>query len=173
MRTLRHRTLVAGAGFVLLAGCGGSSPAGPAPTPAPTATPAPTPSPTATPCVEGACGNTNAVTRVRFRLYMVFDRNGDLVTPTPDPVRGVLKEPIPVGYRLRFDVIGEDSAGKETNGQKNITWLYTEGASRIEDIGLREDGFQRDVKAASPGDFSVYVVFDGVASNSIAIKFVP
>jgi hypothetical protein len=175
MRTWRHSVVLAGAGLAFLAGCGGgSSPAGPAtPTPAPTPTPAATPSPTPTPCVEGACGNTNAVTRVRFRLYMVFDRNGDLVTPTPDPVKGVLKEPIPVGYKLRFDVIGEDSRGKETNGQKNITWIYTEGANRIEDIGLREDGFQRDVKVAAPGDFSVYVVFDDVASNSIAIKFVP
>jgi len=174
MGTLRQRAVLAGAGLALLAACGGSSPAGPVnPTPAPTATQAPTPAPTATPCVEGACGNTNVVTRVRFRLYLVFDRDGDLVTPTPDPVRGVLKQPIPVGYKLRFDVIGEDSRGKETNGQKNITWLFTEGANLIEDIGLREDGFQRDVKVTSPGAFSVYVVFDGVASNSIAFTFVP
>jgi len=124
--------------------------------------------------VEGACGNTNAVVRVRFRLYLVFDKNGDVVSPTPDPVRGVLKEPLPVGYRLRYDVIGEDSRGKETNGQGNISWVVSEGANLVEDLGYRENGFQKDVRAAAPGGpYSLYVVFDGVASNSIAVTFVP
>jgi hypothetical protein len=125
-------------------------------------------------CPDGACGNTNTVVRVRFRLYLVFDQNGDIVSPTPDPVRGVLREPLPVGYRLRYDVIGEDSRGRETNGQKNINWIVTEGAHLVEDLGYREDGFQKDVRAtAAGGPYSLYVVFDGVASNSIAVTFVP
>lgn len=172
MMWFARRVAVAGALAVSI-GCGGGA-AGPSnPTPTPTPTPVPVPTPTPSTCVEGACGNTNAVTRVRFRLYLVFDKNGDLVTPTPDPVRGVLKDPLPVGYRLRFDVIGEDSRGKETNGQKNITWIVTEGASLVEDIGMREEGFQKDVRAVAPGTYSLYVVFDGVASNSIVITFVP
>lgn len=109
------------------------------------------------------------MTRVRFRLYLVFDANGDLVSPTPDPVGGVVREALPVGYRVRFDVVGEDSRGRETNGQKNITWIVTEGENRVEDMGIREEGFQRDYRLRSPGRFSVYVVFDGVASNSIVI----
>ena len=109
---------------------------------------------------------------MRFRLYLVFDQNGNVVEPTPDPVRGVLREPLPVGYRLRYDVIGEDSRGRETNGQKNITWVVTEGANLVEDLGYREEGFQKDVRAAvAGGPYSLYVVFDGVASNSIAVSF--
>jgi hypothetical protein len=164
------------AALALTAACGGGSagPTTPA-TPVPTPTPAPVPTPTATPspCPDGACGNTNAVVRVRFRLYLVFDKEGDVVEPTPDPVRGVLREPLPVGYRLRYDVVGEDERGRETNGQKNISWIMTEGQSLVEDLGLREEGFQKDVRALAPGKFSLYVVFDGVASNSIEVTFVP
>ena len=172
---LAVRATMAAAVLAVLAACGGGSagPTTPA-TPAPTPTPAPLPTPSAspTPCTDGACGNTNAVVRVRFRLYLVFDQNGNVVEPTPDPVRGVLREPLPVGYRLRYDVIGEDSRGRETNGQKNIQWIVTEGANLVEDLGYREDGFQKDVRAAAAGGpYSLYVVFDGVASNSIAVSF--
>lgn len=163
------------AAAVALPACGGGS-AGPTPiTPTPTPTPIvqATPTPTPTPCVEGACGNTNEVVRVRFRIYLVFDQDGDLIEPTPDPVRGVLREPLPVGYRVRFDVIGEDSRGKETNGKKDITWVVSEGESSIELAGIREENFQRDYRLVSPGRFSVYVVFDGVASNAIVVTVVP
>jgi hypothetical protein len=155
--------------------CGGGSagPTTPTPTPTPVVVATPTPTPTATPCVEGACGNTNEVVRVRFRLYLVLDRNGNAVSPTPDPVRGVLGEPLPVGYRVRFDVVGEDSRGRETNGQKNISWVVSEGQGLVEDLGSREENFQRDYRLVSPGRFSVYVVFDGVASNAIVITAAP
>jgi hypothetical protein len=155
--------------------CGGGSagPTAPTPTPTPVVVATPTPTPTATPCVEGACGNTNEVVRVRFRLYLVLDRNGNAVSPTPDPVRGVLGEPLPVGYRVRFDVVGEDSRGRETNGQKNISWVVSEGQGLVEDLGSREENFQRDYRLVSPGRFSVYVVFDGVASNAIVITAAP
>jgi hypothetical protein len=165
--------MVAGLG---LPACGGGSAAPQSPsTPAPTPTPVvvATPTPTPTPCVEGACGNTNEVVRVRFRLYLVLDRNGNAVSPTPDPVRGVLAEPLPVGYRVRFDVVGEDSRGRETNGQKNISWVVSEGGDNVEDLGSREENFQRDYRLVSPGRFSVYVVFDGVASNAIVITAAP
>jgi hypothetical protein len=175
MRTLLKAKL-AWAVLAVSAACGGS--AGPttpiAPTPTPVPAPTPTPTPTPAPCPDGACGNTDTVVRVRFRLYLVFDQNGDVVSPTPDPVRGVLKEPLPVGYRLRYDVIGEDTRGKETNGQGKIDWIVTEGADLVENIGYREDGFQKDVRAVKAGGpYSLYVVFDGVASNSIAVSFVP
>jgi hypothetical protein len=162
--------------LAVAAACGGGSagpttPATPAPTPTPA--PQPTPSPSATPCPDGACGNTNAVVRVRFRIYLVFDKDGDVVEPTPDPVGGVLREPLPVGYRIRYDVIGEDSRGRETNGQKNIQWIVTQGAHLVEDLGYREENFQKDVRGiAAGGPYSQYVVFDGVASNSIVVSFV-
>ena len=159
-----------------LPGCGGGSaapqtPSTPAPTPTPVVIATPTPAPT--PCADGACGNTSEVVRVRFRLYLVLDRNGSAVSPTPDPVRGVVGEPLPVGYRVRFDVVGEDSRGRETNGQKNITWVVSEGPQFVEDLGIREEGFQRDYRLLAPGRFSVYVVFDGVASNAIVITVAP
>jgi hypothetical protein len=167
MRALQWAVVVAGA---VLAACGGgsSAPATPS-TPAPTPTPVAVATPTPAPCPDGACGNTNEVVRVRFRIYLVFEPDGDLVTPTPDPLRGVLREPLPVGYRVRFDVIGEDSRGKETNGKGNVRWIITEGEQLVEDLGTREDGFQRDYRLAAPGRFSVFVEFDGVASNSIEI----
>jgi hypothetical protein len=85
----------------------------------------------------------------------------------------VLAEPLPVGYRVRFDVVGEDSRGRETNGQKNISWVVSEGGDNVEDLGSREENFQRDYRLVSPGRFSVYVVFDGVASNAIVITAAP
>ena len=48
----------------------------------------------------------------------------------------------------------------------------TEGANLVEELGYREEGFQKDVRAAvAGGPYSLYVVFDGVASNSIAVSF--
>ena len=172
MRWFAQAVALASALAVSLA-CGGGSagPSNPTPTPVPTPTPAPAPTPT--PCPDGACGNTSAVTRVRFRIYLMWDPAGNLVGPTPDPVRQVLQEPVRVGSKIRFDVVGRDTNDKETNGQKNIKYIYSEGPNLVEDIQIREDGFQKDVKVAAPGKFSVYVVFDGVASNSIRFTFIP
>ena len=171
------RTAATVAVLAMVAACGGGAagPSTPTPTPAPTATPAPAPTPTpaATPCPDGSCGNTNAPVRATLRLYLMWDPAGDLVEPTPDPVRQVLQQPVPVGSKIRFDVVGRDSNDRETNGQKDIAFIYSEGASLVEDIGLREDGFQKDVRVAAPGRFSLYVVFDGVASNAITFTFVP
>ena len=173
MRRWHWAVMVAGLG---LPACGGGSaapqsPSTPAPTPTPVVVATPTPTPTS--CPDGACGNTNEVVRVRFRIYLAWDAKGNLIEPTPDPVRGVLREPLPVGTRVRFDVVGEDERGRETNGKKNITWLVTEGASNVEDLGSREENFQRDYRLVTPGRFSVYVVFDGVASNAIVITAAP
>ena len=169
MRGWQWAVIVAGLG---LPACGGGSatpqsPSTPAPTPTPVVVATPTPTPTT--CPDGACGNTNEVVRVRFRIYLAWDPNGTLMEPTPDPVRGVLRDPLPVGTRVRFDVVGEDSRGRETNGQKNIRWIITQGDGLIEDLGTREEGFQRDYRLTSPGRFSVFVEFDGVASNSVEI----
>jgi hypothetical protein len=111
--------------------------------------------------------------RVTLRLYLMWDPAGNLVEPTPDPVRQVLEQPVPVGSKIRFDIVGRDANEKETNGQGNVTFIYSEGPNLVEDVNVRADGFQRDVRVVAPGRFSVYVVFDGVASNAIAFTFVP
>jgi hypothetical protein len=155
-----------------LAACGGGSatPTGP---PVVVATPTPTPTPQATPtpdpCPHGACGNTNAVTRAQLRLYLLMDEQGRLVEPTPDPVRQVLEEPLPVGYTMRLDVTGRDANGDETNGRGQIEWFYS-GEDLIHTN--QRTPWQRDITIAKPGTWSVYVVFDGVGSNGITFTFV-
>ena len=172
MRSFAQAVAVASALAVSLA-CGGGS-AGPSnPTPTPTPVPTPTPAPTPTPCPDGACSNSNAPVRVTLKLYLMWDPAGKLIEPTPEPFQQVLREPVPVGSKIRFDVVGKDANEKETNGQKNITYVYSEGRNLVEDIGIREEGFQKDVRVVEPGRFSVYVVFDGVASNSILFTFKP
>ena len=169
------RTLATGTLGLLLASCGGGGATGPTVTPAPVATPtpiaqpSPSPSPAPSPCPDGACGNTNTVVRAQLRLYLVMDEAGKLVEPTPDPVRQVLEQPLPVGWTLRLDVSGRDANGDETNGRGQIEWFYS-GQDLI-DTNTRSP-WMRDVKIVKPGTWSVYVVFDGVSSNSITFTFV-
>ena len=156
-----------------LAACGGGSITTPPVTTPPTtqvavASPSPTPSPTSTPCPDGACSNTNPVVRVQLRLYLLFDENRMVVTPTPDPVRQVLEEPLPVGYTMRLDVTGRDAIGDETNGKGQIQWFYS--GQDLVDTDARSP-WQRDVTIVKPGQWSVYVNFDGIDSNSIAFTF--
>jgi len=155
-----------------LGGCGGSASPTVPPTPTTTTTlrpqPSPTPSPSATPCPDGACENTNTVVRAQLRLYLLFDDQRVLVTPTPDPVKQVLEDPIPVGYTLRLDVSGRDANGDETNGKGNIQWFYSGDDLIHTDV---RSPWQRDVEVAKPGKWSVYVVFDGVGSNDLSFTF--
>lgn len=149
--------------------CGGGSSPG-APTPAPTPTPTPTPAATPPPpCPDGACGNTSPVVRTQLRLYLLFDDKGKLVEPTPDPVKQVVEEPIPVGYRIRLDVTGRDAEGRETNGKGQITWFYSDDDMVGTDP---RSAWQRDVTVLKPGKWSVYVIFDGVGSNDLNFTFV-
>ena len=155
-----------------MAGCGGGASmptAVPTPTPTPVAQVTPTPSPGATPCPDGSCGNHNAVVRATLRLYILFDEKGRVVEPTPDPVKQVVEEPIPVGYTIRLDVSGKDANGDETDGTGQINWFYS-GQDLI-DTDARTP-WTRDIKVVKPGQWSVYVVFDGVGSNDLTFTFV-
>jgi len=149
-------------------GGGGSSLTAP-PTPPvtqPPATPPPTPPPG--PCADGSCGNTNAVVRAQLKIYLMFDRERELV-PAPDPVKQVVQEPIPVGYTVRLDVTGRDADGNETDGKGDIKWFYS-GTDLI-DIDARTP-WTHDFRVAKPGQWSVYVIFDGVGSNDLHFTFV-
>lgn len=163
------------------AACGGgssapSTPSTPAPTPKPTPTPdpnpTPTPDPSATPCTVGLCEptttNTAQPTRVILRLYQLFDQNDNWVLPTPDPVKQVVKEPIPIGYTIRLDVTAKDAAGNDTLGKKDIQFIYSDPEMVQESI---QSDFQRKLKVKKAGAFSVYVSFDGVGSNDLRFTF--
>ena len=166
--------------FTTACGGGGSSPTA-APTPAPTPTPNPQPTPTPTPsptpdpsCATGLCEqpttNTAPVVRVTLKLFQLFDKEGNWVLPTPDPVKQVVKEPIPVGYTIRLDVTGKDKDEKDTLGNKDIRFIYSD-ESMVE-ISIQSD-FQRKLKVLKPGPFNVYALFDGVGSNDLNFTFVP
>lgn len=161
-----------------LAACGGGSgPSGPT-TPAPTPTPAPQPTPTPTPtppagCFEGLCEepttNTNPVVRAQLRLYQLFDENGTWVQPTPDPEKQVVKEPIPIGYTIRLDVVGRDADFKDTLGKQQIEFFYSD--PEMVQVSIQSD-FQRKLKVLKAGKFVVHAVFDGVGTNDLNFTFV-
>jgi len=159
-----------------LGGCGGGSPTAP-PTPAPTPTPVPAPTPTPSPtpdpaCVVGLCEppttNTAPPVRVILRFFQLFDANGTWVLPTPDPVRQVVREPIPLGYTIRLDMTGKDADEKPTNGKGNVDFVISDPT--MVDIAISGD-FQRKVKVLKPGKWDIYGILDGVASNSLGFTF--
>jgi hypothetical protein len=160
---------------VLLACGGGSSGPTPLPSPVPTPTPAPepTPSPTPTPCTQGLCEeattNTAPVVKAILRLYQLFDAEGDWVTPTPSPVQQVVKQPIPVGYTIRLDLVGKDASNKDTLGEQRIGFSYSD-ESMVE-VAIQSD-WQRKLRVLKAGTFTVHATYDGVRSNDLKFTFV-
>ena len=137
---------------------GGSSPTVPPPVttlPAPAPTPSPTPTPGSNDCVPGGDCSTNKapVARTVLRLYRLFDNRGGWFLPTPDPVKQVIQEPIPVGFTMLFDVTGRDKDNKETLGPtgdgEGIRW-YPSDDSLIEMAGT-PSAWQRKYQSSSPG----------------------
>jgi len=106
---------------------------------------------------------------VQLRLYQLFDKDGNWVQPTPDPVKQVVQEPIPVGYTIRLDVVGRDKDEKDTLGRKDIQFFYSD-PSMIEEF-IQSD-FQRKIRVLKPGKFRAYAMFDGVGSNDLNFTFV-
>jgi hypothetical protein len=165
---------------LVLASCGGSSavptaPPTPTPTPVAVATPTPTPTPSATPdpnCTLGLCEdpvtNTAPPVRVILRFYQLFDENGLWVLPTPDPVKQVVKEPMPLGYTIRIDLTGKDIDDKPTNGKGNVDFDISDPT--MVDIAISGD-FQRKIKILKPGKWEIFGTLDGVASNSLGFTF--
>ena len=163
------------------AACGGGSSAPSTPstlaptpkaTPTPDPNPTPTPDPNATPCTVGLCEptttNTSQPMRVILRLYQLFDKEGTWVLPTPDPVKQVVKEPIPVGYTIRLDVTAKDAENKDTLGKKDINFVYSD--PEMVEVSIQSD-FQRKLLVKKAGAFSVYVIFDGTGSNDLRFTF--
>jgi hypothetical protein len=166
------RTILAVA-LALLGACGGGSeaptPAAPVvPTPAPTPepTPVPTPAPEPSPSCPDPCeapvSNDNPAARLSIRLYILTDKQGQLIGDY-DP------QAIPVGWRLTLDATAKDSEGKETNGRKVVRWF-------VDDENIVQLGgshlHQLKVTPRAPGRIEVYARQDGVDSNTLKFRFV-
>jgi hypothetical protein len=142
--------------------------------------PAPTPTPTTPPgsgdCLPGGDCSTNKapVVRAQLRLYKLFDNRGTWYLPTPDPVKQVIAEPIPVGFTMLFDVTGRDAENKETLGPsgdgEGIVW-YPSDESLAEVAGT-PSAWQRKYRVLQPGKFTLFVTFDDIGSNDLQITFV-
>ena len=172
---MNKRSLPVIVAFSVLPACGKSTPAAPTPSPSPVAvaspTPAPTPvpSPSATPpCPTDPCEepvtNSNPAVRVTMRIYVVEDPGGGYVgnvNPGDD---------IPVGYTARLDVTSKDLDNRETVGQSDVQFFFS-------DLGLvRVSGNhtnQRRVQGLAVGSVDCWAVQDGITSNTITLHFVP
>jgi hypothetical protein len=185
---IHRRTLVALIVAVAAAGlvrCGGSSSSPvtvvtPTPIPTPTPTPVPTPSPSVPPggadCQPGGDCSTNKspVTRAVLRLYRLFDNRGQWFLPTPDPVKQVIQEPIPVGFTLLLDITGRDKDNIETLGPSGdgsgITW-YLDPPDAVTSAGFPSP-WQHKYTVLKPGPFTIFATFDDVGSNDLRMTFV-
>src|SRR5262249_24892884 len=132
---MNKRSLMMIGAVSLLSGCGMSTPANPTPSPAPVASPTPSPAPVATPtpapvpsptppCPTDPCEvpvtNTNPAMRVTMRIYVIEDPGGGYtgnVNPGDD---------IPVGYTARLDVTSKDLDNRETVGQGDVEFFFSD-----------------------------------------------
>jgi hypothetical protein len=135
--------------------------------------PTPSPTPTADPaCNVGLCEppttNTAPPVRVFLRLYQLFDAAGNWVQPTPDPVKQVVVEPMPVGYTVRIDIQGRDVEDKPTNGKGDVQIIVSDPL--MVDVQISSH-YQRKIKILKAGKWEMYTTLDGVASNSLGFTF--
>ena len=174
---VRREPALALAAALLLAGCDGSAPLTPvtaasvAPTPAPT--PVPTPAPTPAPggdevdsCdgCEPPVTNRNSPVRLTLRLYTLEDGLGQFIR-NPSTL-----DVIPLNWFARLDVVAKDAEGKETNGNEEVVWHFSD------DSLARVSGnhtHQRRLKALQAGYLEVWVTQEGVQSNTIGLTFGP
>src|SRR5260221_5981538 len=113
--------------LVVLPACGASTPAAPTPSPVAIATPTPapvatpTPAPTPTPDEgEPAVTNTNPAARLGMRIFVIENPDGSY-TGNVDP-----RQPIPVGYTARLDVTAKDTDNRETTGQSDVQFFFSD-----------------------------------------------
>ena len=156
--------------LIVLPGCGSSTPAAPTPSPVPVPTPtpvvvaSPTPAPTPTPEEgEPPVTNTNPAVRLTMRIFVIENPDGTY-TGDVDP-----KKPIPVGYTARLDVTAKDIDNRETVGQSEVQFFFSDpGLARI--TGNHTN--QRRVQGLAVGSLDCWAVQDGMTSNTITLNFV-
>ena len=172
---MNHRLRLAVALPVLvMIACGEDTPVAPrppvgqvSPTPAPTPTPTPTPEPTPTPTeecdgCEPTVNNRNSPVRLTLRLYTVEDGFGKFVR-NPNPL-----DLIPLNWFARLDVVAKDAEGKETNGNEDVVWHFSDCClAKVSGNHTH----QRRLKALEPGSLDVWVTQEGVQSNTLTLNF--
>ena len=168
---MRKSSFVLLGALVVFPACGASTPAAPTPspvaiatpTPAPVATPTPAPTPTPTPEEgEPPVTNSNPAVRLTMRIFVIENPDGSY-TGNVDP-----KQPIPVGYTARLDVTAKDVDNRETVGQSDVEFFFSDtGLARI--TGNHTN--QRRVQGLAVGSVDCWAVQDGVRSNTITLTF--
>lgn len=155
--------------LMVLPACGTSTPAAPTPSPSPVAIPSPTPVvtpvpfPSPTPEGEPPVTNTNPTRRLSMRIFVIENPDGTY-TGNVDP-----KQPIPVGYTARLDVTAKDLDNRETVGQSDVQFFFSDpGLVRV--TGNHTN--QRRVQGLAIGSVDCWAVQDGVTSNTITLTFV-
>jgi hypothetical protein len=97
-----------------------------------------------------------------MRIYVIEDPGGGYignVNPNED---------IPVGYTARLDVTSKDLDNRETVGQGDVQFLFSD-TSFVKVTGNHTN--QRRVQGLSAGEVDCWAVQDGVRSNTITLKF--
>lgn len=167
MKLRRHHGLLLAA--LLTIACGDAVPVAPvplpsiAPTPAATPTPAPAPTPTPEPCdgCEPTVNNRASPVRLTLRLYTVEDGFGYFV-PNPSTL-----DTIPLGWLARLDVVAKDADGRETNGNEEIEWHFSECClAKVSGNHTH----QRRLKVLEAGYLDVWVTQEGIRSNTVSLS---
>jgi hypothetical protein len=98
-----------------------------------------------------------------MRIFVIENPDGTY-TGNVDP-----KQPIPVGYTARLDVTAKDVDNRETVGQSEVQFFFSDpGLARISGNHTN----QRRVQGLAIGSLDCWAVQDGVTSNTITLNFV-
>ena len=100
--------------------------------------------------------------RLTLRLYTIEDGLGHFVR-NPNPL-----DVIPLGWFARLDVVAKDADGKETNGNEEIIWHFSECClAKVSGNHTH----QRRLKGLEQGYLEVWTTQEGVRSNTVGLTF--
>jgi hypothetical protein len=132
--------------------------------PSPSPTPAPSPSPSRTPCPPGVCEdpvtNDTPAARVTVRLYKVANQHGEWQSGFTEDSQ------IPIGYQATIDVVAKDEQGKETLGQGQVEFQFSD--ERLVRVGGNHP-YQRKLTVLKAGELQVTATLDGVKSSPLTL----